>query len=168
MLFKMLSLPVSRQAARPSKASRRLLTEDEHTDRHFSAIFVPRSLAAVNFACPSASTRLPRRPSRTRSYRLRELVQLPKGGEARLSAALGLPRVSFIGMLDGAPHTKSLVDLVRECVPEIEVLWLEEAKKFCISSSEGECHRELCTCSKEGPEIAEVSLITSPGSCSTK
>jgi len=109
------------------KGQQEALTDDEHTDRHFSAIFVSRSLqlsilhAHLPQLLTTASLAKPELPTT-------KLVQLPKSGEARLSAALGLPRVSFIGILDGAPHTKSLVDLVRECVPEIEVLWLEEAK----------------------------------------
>ena len=110
------------------KGQQEPLAEDEHVDYHFSAIFVPRSSqpsilhAHLPQLVTTASLANPELPA-TR------LIQLPKGCEARLSAALGLPRVSFIGMLDGAPHSKSLVDLVRECVPEIEVLWLEEAKK---------------------------------------
>jgi hypothetical protein len=104
------------------------LSEDEHVGQHFSAIFVPRSSqppllhAHLPQLVTTASLANPELPA-TR------LVQLPKGCEARLSEALGLPRVSFIGILHGAPHSNSLVDLVRDCVPEIEVPWLEEAKK---------------------------------------
>jgi ribonuclease P/MRP protein subunit POP3 len=43
--------------------------------------------------------------------------------------ALGLPRASFIGLVEGAPHAGSLVDVIRRSVPEIEVPWLEEVKK---------------------------------------
>lgn len=102
--------------------------EHEHVDHHFSAIFVPRSSqpAILNAHLPqliaTASLSHPELPA-TR------LVQLPKGCDARLCEALGLSRVSFIGLLDSAPHCKSLVDVVRECVPEIEVPWLQEAKK---------------------------------------
>jgi len=93
--------------------------------RHFSAIFVLRSsqppilhshlpqlIATASLAHPNLSA--------TR------LVQLPKGCGPRLCDALGLPRVSFIGILEGAPHSKSLVDLVRECVPEIQIPWMQE------------------------------------------
>jgi hypothetical protein len=102
--------------------------EHEHVDHHFSVIFVPRSSqppilhAHLPQLVVTASLAHPELPA-TR------LVQLPKGCDARLSEALGLPRVSFIGILDGAPHSKSLVDLVRGCVPEIEIPWLAEAKK---------------------------------------
>ncbi|KAE9367875.1 hypothetical protein N431DRAFT_348823 [Stipitochalara longipes BDJ] len=110
------------------KAQQKPLVQDEHFDHHFSAIFVPRSSqpsilhAHLPQLVTTASLANPELP-------VTRLVQLPKGCDARLSEALCLPRVSFIGILDGAPHSKPLVDLVRDCVPEIEVLWLEEAKK---------------------------------------
>lgn len=49
------------------------------------------------------------------------LVTLPPTSHSRLSTALGVPRVSFIGLLEGAPHSGALVELVRECVSEVEV-----------------------------------------------
>ena len=108
------------------ETAKELLVEDVH--RHFSAIFVTQAsqppILGVHLPqlVTTASLANPELPA-TR------LVQLPKGCEARLSEALALPRVSFIGILDGAPHSKSLVDLARECVPVIEIPWLEEAKK---------------------------------------
>jgi ribonuclease P/MRP protein subunit POP3 len=57
------------------------------------------------------------------------LVQLPSGSEKRLSLALGLPRASSIAVLEGAPYSKHLLDLVQELVPVIEVSWLEQARK---------------------------------------
>lgn len=95
--------------------------------QHFAAIFVPRSsqppilhahlpqlIATASFANPSLpATRL---------------VQLPKGCDARLCDALGLQRVSFIGVLEGAPHSKALVEIVRENVAEIDVPWLREVR----------------------------------------
>jgi hypothetical protein len=95
---------------------------------HFSAIFVCRSSqpAILNDHLPqlvtTASLAHPGLPA-TR------LVELPKGSDARLSDALGLPRVSFIGIIEDAPQSKSLVDLVRECVPEVEIPWLQQAKE---------------------------------------
>lgn len=55
------------------------------------------------------------------------LVTLPKGAEARLSVALALPRVGFVGLMDGAPHAAPLVEYVREHIPNVEVPWLKEA-----------------------------------------
>lgn len=40
-----------------------------------------------------------------------------------------MPRVSFVGLVEGAPHSKSLVDLIRKCVPEVEAPWLDEMGK---------------------------------------
>jgi hypothetical protein len=57
------------------------------------------------------------------------LVQLPKGCEGQLCKALRLQRVSFIGLLDGAPYFQSLIDLIREHVPEIDIPWLQGAKR---------------------------------------
>jgi hypothetical protein len=111
-----------------ARAPKESLDEGEHVNHHFSAIFVPRSSqppilhAHLPQLVVTASLAHPELP-------VTRLVQLPKGCDARLSEALGLPRVSFIGILEGAPHSKSLVDLVRECVPEIEIPWLAEAKK---------------------------------------
>ncbi|PVH81226.1 hypothetical protein DL98DRAFT_175372 [Cadophora sp. DSE1049] len=94
---------------------------------HIAAIFVPTStqttvlhthLPQLIFTASLANPSLP--PTR--------LIQLPKGCDARLCDALGLPRVSFIGILEGAPHSKPLLDLVRETVPEIDVPWLREVR----------------------------------------
>lgn len=98
------------------------------TPVHFSAIFVLRSSQATILhdhlpqLVATASSAFPQLPA-TR------LVQLPKGCDARLCEALALPRVSFIGLLDNAPYSKSLADFVRSCVPEVNVPWLQEAKK---------------------------------------
>jgi len=54
------------------------------------------------------------------------LVTLPPASHSRISSALGVPRVSFIGLLEGAPHSGALVEIVRECVGEIEVPVLKE------------------------------------------
>ena len=54
---------------------------------------------------------------------------LPEGAEDRLKAVLGIPRVGIVGLVDGAPSASSLIELVREEVPELEVPWLQEAVK---------------------------------------
>lgn len=97
----------------------------QHNGTHFAAIFVLRSsqpavlhahlpqlIATASLAHPQL---LPTK-----------LVQLPKGCDARLCAALGLSRVSFIGILEGAPYSKTLLDLVRESVRDVEIKWLQE------------------------------------------
>ncbi|ESZ91139.1 hypothetical protein SBOR_8473 [Sclerotinia borealis F-4128] len=95
---------------------------------HFSAIFVSRSNqppilhAHLPQIIATASKAHPTKPS-TR------LVALPKGCETRVAAALGLPRVAFLGIIDNAPYSKALLDIVRDCVQEIEIPWLDEARK---------------------------------------
>jgi ribonuclease P/MRP protein subunit POP3 len=56
------------------------------------------------------------------------LVGFSKACEDRLSAALGIPRVSSIGLRGDAPQAKGLVDFVRDHVAPIEVAWLREAR----------------------------------------
>jgi ribonuclease P/MRP protein subunit POP3 len=95
---------------------------------HLSAILVCRSsqssvlhehLPQLVFTASLANPMLP----------ATRLVELPNGSEARVCEALGIPRVSSIGILEGAPHSKPLIDLLRECVPEIEIPWLQQAKE---------------------------------------
>jgi ribonuclease P/MRP protein subunit POP3 len=99
-----------------------------YPNNHIAAIFVARSnLPSILYAhlpqlITTASKAHPDKPP-TR------LIQLPRGAESRLALALGLQRVSFIAILDGAPHCKALVDLVRECVSDIEIPWLDEVRK---------------------------------------
>jgi len=104
------------------------LTESHLSTSHFSALFVLRSsqppilhahlpqlVAAASLARPECE------PTR--------LVQLPKGSDARVCTALGIPRVSFIGILEGAPNAKSLIDLVEESVSKIDIPWMKEIQE---------------------------------------
>ena len=105
------------------------LEHDSNTKiRHLAAIFVcrPSQPSVLHAHLPqlvaAASLRNPHlQPTR--------LVQLPQGSENRLSASLGLPRASFVGILEDAPHSKPLLELVRDIVPVIELPWLEEARE---------------------------------------
>ncbi len=92
------------------------------------AVFVPRSgqppvlyshlpllTKAASLAKPSsASTRI---------------ISLTGGAEDRLKTVLGIPRVGMVGLIDGAPNASSLIELIRQNVPELEVPWLQEAVK---------------------------------------
>ncbi|TVY33014.1 hypothetical protein LSUB1_G007330 [Lachnellula subtilissima] len=95
---------------------------------HLSAIFVPGSSqpSILNAHLPQLIATASKENQDLPATRL---VQLPKDCDARLCEALGLSRVSFIGLLEGAPHSKALVELVRKSVLEIEVPWIQEAKK---------------------------------------
>lgn len=95
------------------------------TNDHFTAIFVVPSLISptLDSMLPqlvhTASLQHPGLP-RTR------LIRLHKGHEARLCQCLGLPSVSFIGLLAGGPHTKNFERSIRESVPELRAPWLGE------------------------------------------
>ena len=52
------------------------------------------------------------------------LVTLPKGAETRLGAAIGVPRVGLIGLLEDATPAVELIDFVRLHTPEFEESWL--------------------------------------------
>lgn len=111
----------------PKKTTKTTDPTLERLEDNFSAIFICRSTEPpiLNDHLPqlvyTASLAHPELPA-TR------LVELPKSSDTRLCEALGIPRVSVIGILNGAPHSKPLVDLVRECVPEVEIPWLKQAK----------------------------------------
>lgn len=96
--------------------------------RHMAAVFVPRSSqpSVLHSHLPllvyTASLAHPLSPQ-TR------LVTLPKGCETRLAVALGLPRVNFVGLMDGdVAGAAELVELVREAVPVVDVPWLEQLR----------------------------------------
>lgn len=55
------------------------------------------------------------------------LVPLKPASEAKLAAALGLPRVGVIGIMDDAPGARPLLEYARQKVPAMDVPWLREA-----------------------------------------
>ena len=55
------------------------------------------------------------------------VVILPKGAEERLSAALAIPRVGLVGLLNEAPNAASMVEFIRYIVPDIAIPWFKEA-----------------------------------------
>lgn len=56
------------------------------------------------------------------------LIGFSKSCEDRLSSCLGIPRVSSIGLRDGVPQTKALLDFLRQHVPAVDMPWLQEAR----------------------------------------
>lgn len=93
-----------------------------------AAVFVSRSsqppvlYSHLPLLTKAASLAVPSSPS-TR------IISLPEEAADRLKAVLGIPRVGVIGLIDGAPNASSLIEFIREQVPELEVPWLEEAVK---------------------------------------
>lgn len=56
------------------------------------------------------------------------LVGFSAACEDRLSAALGVPRVSSIGLREGAPQAKALIEFAREHVAPVDVSWFREVE----------------------------------------
>lgn len=68
--------------------------------------------------------------SRSSPKRIVRLVQLPKGMEARLAASLAIPQVGFLGLIEGAPGSASLLRFLEENVPAVKVPWLEDSLEY--------------------------------------
>lgn len=92
----------------------------------YSVIFVARSGQSTAFHChfPQMVAVASRSPSCEQPVRL---VGFSAPCAERLSAALGIPRVSAIGLRDGAPNAKALVDYVREHVAPVPQSWISPA-----------------------------------------
>ncbi|KAK4456143.1 hypothetical protein QBC34DRAFT_10579 [Podospora aff. communis PSN243] len=107
--------------------SRNLQRQLNTESSQYSVVFVARSSQSSSFHChfpqmvAVASNSTPSAPA-TR------LVGFSKACEERLSVALGIPRVSSIGLREGAPQAKGLIDYVREHVEPIELAWIEQAR----------------------------------------
>jgi ribonuclease P/MRP protein subunit POP3 len=59
--------------------------------------------------------------------------------------------VSFIGLVEAAPHSKSLVEVVRRCVPEIEIPWLKEVRESKYLPVKINAIETFAAVSKKGP-----------------
>ncbi|KXX75085.1 Ribonucleases P/MRP protein subunit pop3 [Madurella mycetomatis] len=93
----------------------------------YSAVFVARSGQSPAFHChfPQMIALAAQSQSPEKAVRL---VGFSKSCEERLSAALGIPRASSIGLREDAPQAKGLIDFVREHVAPVQVPWLDEAR----------------------------------------
>lgn len=94
----------------------------------YAAVFVARSghPSAFHSHLPimigaASSSPLCKRPIR--------LVGFSKASEERLSAALGIPRVSSVGILPDAPHAKALLQFIEEHVPAVSASWMSRDAK---------------------------------------
>ncbi|KAF2112645.1 hypothetical protein BDV96DRAFT_648894 [Lophiotrema nucula] len=68
-------------------------------------------------------------PASPPSSRGVKIVCLPTQAEPKLAAALHIPRVGAIGILEGAPGAETLVKYAREKVGELKCPWIEEAMR---------------------------------------
>lgn len=55
------------------------------------------------------------------------LVPLPRSAEKQLAKALGVPRVSAVGLVEGTPGSEKLLSLCREKLEPVVVPWVKEA-----------------------------------------
>ncbi|KAL2111416.1 hypothetical protein VUR80DRAFT_10139 [Thermomyces stellatus] len=88
----------------------------------YAVIFVARSGQPTAFHChfPQMVAVASRSPSCHQPIRL---VGFSAPCAERLGAALGIPRVSAVGLRDGSPNAKALVDYVRQHVAAIPLPW---------------------------------------------
>lgn len=56
------------------------------------------------------------------------LVMLPDHTQGQVAAALGLPRISCIGLLDDAHGCEELFALIRNNIAEVHIQWHEQGK----------------------------------------
>ncbi|KAH7061113.1 hypothetical protein B0J12DRAFT_646514 [Macrophomina phaseolina] len=95
--------------------------------RHLPLIFTlqpPSSITTAHLPL-LAQTASPRRAS-SQSARL---IPLKPSSEPKLAAALGLPRVGVIGIMEEAPGAGPLIEYARAKVSATEVPWLREASE---------------------------------------
>ena len=100
--------------------------EPKADDKPYSVVFVARSGQSSAFHCHFPQMVALAAQSQPADKTVR-LVGFSKACEDRLSAALGIPRASSIGLREDSPQAKGLVDFVREHVAPVEVAWLREA-----------------------------------------
>jgi hypothetical protein len=113
----------------PLKAGRGslMLSHESLGSRGLVAVFVDRSTyppilySDLPVLVYTASLAFPEEPPI-------RLVTLPPGAHSKLSAALGVPRSSILGIRKAAPDVEPLVKFVRENVPPIDISWLRKAK----------------------------------------
>lgn len=100
--------------------------DTQRDNKPYSVVFVARSSQSSAFHChfPQMAALAAQSQAPERAVRL---IGFSKACEDQLSTALGIPRVSSIGLREDAPQAKALVDFVRERVAPIRVAWLEEA-----------------------------------------
>ncbi|KAK0711216.1 hypothetical protein B0H67DRAFT_584648 [Lasiosphaeris hirsuta] len=113
-------------------AVREEATEPEQQDgtadpAQYSMIFVARSGQSMSFhshfpqmVAVASNSQACKPPIR--------LVGFSKSCEERLTACLGIPRVSIIAIREGAPQVKGLLDFARGHVSPVLVNWHQEAQ----------------------------------------
>ena len=57
------------------------------------------------------------------------MVPLDAMSERKLSAAMGIPRISVLGVMSNAPGSAPLLEYVRDQVDPLEVPWVKETSE---------------------------------------
>ncbi|CCF45383.1 hypothetical protein CH063_14483 [Colletotrichum higginsianum] len=115
----------------------------------YSIIFVARSGQPSAFNCQLpqmvavASKSSPSEPP-TR------LVGYSRPCAEKLSACLGIPRASAVGIRVGAPMSKALVDYVQQHVSPVRVAWLDEAEKAVYRPTQLKIDEKMVPAKKSG------------------
>ncbi|KAK1640522.1 hypothetical protein BDP81DRAFT_312499 [Colletotrichum phormii] len=115
----------------------------------YALIFVARSGQSSAFNC-----QLPQMvavaSNATAPAPATRLVGYSKPCAEKLSAAVGIPRVSSIGIRVGAPMSKALVDYVQKHVSPVSVAWLDEAKDAVYRSTQLKVEEKMLPAKKSG------------------
>ncbi|EXF78666.1 hypothetical protein CFIO01_03323 [Colletotrichum fioriniae PJ7] len=115
----------------------------------YALIFIARSGQSSAFNC-----QLPQMvavaSNNTAPAPATRLVGYSKPCAEKLSAAVGIPRVSSIGIRMGAPMSKALVDYVQKNVSPIHVAWLDEAKDAVYRSTQLKVEEKMIPAKKSG------------------
>lgn len=108
--------------------TKKLDTDGGNSDRQYSMIFVARGDQSSSFNChfPQMVGAGSRHLEADKKIRL---VGFSRPCSERLSACLGLPRVSSVAIRTGAPGASALQELVRRTVKPVDAAWLEETRQ---------------------------------------
>ncbi|GKT53315.1 RNase P and RNase MRP subunit [Colletotrichum tofieldiae] len=115
----------------------------------YSVIFVARSGQSSAFNCQLpqmvavASKSSPSAPPA-------RLVGYSKPCADKLSACLGIPRVSSVGIRAGAPMSRALVEYVQQHVSPVRVAWLEEAEEAVYRPTQLKIDEKMVPAKKSG------------------
>ncbi|KAK1751704.1 hypothetical protein QBC47DRAFT_390793 [Echria macrotheca] len=94
----------------------------------YSVVFIARSGQSSAFHCHFPQMVAVASSSRPADQAIRLVGFSAKGCDERLSAVLGIPRVSSIALRVDAPQTKGLLEFVRARVAPVEIAWINEAQ----------------------------------------
>jgi ribonuclease P/MRP protein subunit POP3 len=96
-------------------------------DEAYAAVFVVRSGQSSAFHChfPQMVAVASKRQQSGHDIRL---VGLSKPCADRLSSCLGLPRVSSVGIRNGAPNSSALVNFARSHVSPVQISWVMQVQ----------------------------------------